>query len=90
MIKFKTVNDIDKSHTVKHNDQVLNVMIQRMTGRVYEPGVTKLENGRSEFNDKVGKPDERLMVMGALGKEPFYKVVTEEELHAQFDEILTP
>lgn len=86
MIKFKTASEQDMRHLVTYGGKQIEVLIQRMTGRVYEPGVTKLADGRSEFHDKEGKPDTRIMVMGTSFKEPFYKVVTEEELHSQFDE----
>lgn len=52
--------------TLKHKEtgKEHSLNIVKFTGKIYEPGFT-LVNGRPNFTDKVGKPDNRFMVFGS-------------------------
>lgn len=93
MVKFLTDCNEVKAGEIKE------VLIQKMTGRIYQPGY-KTEEGRYVCHDKIGEPDNRLAVMGMFvyaqdvngrfcGKmDNFYKVFeSESELNRLLEDV---
>lgn len=58
------------------------VQIMTMSGRIYKQG-KEVINGKSEWIDKVGEPDERLMVIGSGA----YCCRTKEVLDEHFETV---
>lgn len=61
------------------------VVINNCLGRVYEPGYKTID-GRKVWNDKVGKPDTRLMVSEAKFKDGAYCCQSLDALNEAFEE----